>query len=200
MKKYNPAQLQGLQQRAYNVGCKAWREASEDDKREAGAWYHEAQSIASECGKVAGFQPIDARVRGAVAIAVLSPRTRWSLNIRAARALARGDVEGAKRDVIARFVDKAVRAFDPSLTMDEVIALATGPKVEEFALACMGDPDACVWDSHMLRSVGLHDKALGNAGVRDALTKGMRKAAREAGCDTVTIQALVWGVVRGALR
>lgn len=200
MRKYSPAQLQGFQRRAYHAGVRAWRNADDDAKSLARVWYAQAQDIATDCGTIAGFTGDEAKVRGAVALAVLSPQTRWHQNVRAAYALASGNVEYAYSQVINRFVDKARKAFDPALSIAEVWALATGPKVSEFARACYGDRDACVWDVWMLRAVRMESKALEIAGVKDALTKGLSKAATEMGTDNATLQALVWGAVRGSME
>lgn len=200
MRKHSPAQLQGFQQRAYHAGMRAWRNSDDDQKGLARVWYAQAQDIARNVGTIAGFTGNDAKTRGAVAVAVLSPQTRWNQNVRAAYALASGNREYAYSQVIHGFVDKAARAFDPTLTLAEVWALASGPKVSEFARACYGDRDACVWDKWMLRSVGLGSKALEAAGVKEALTKGLRKAADEIGTDVATLQALVWGDVRGSME
>lgn len=200
MPKYSPAQLQGLQQRAYHAGIKAWRDSTQADKDRARFWYAQAEDIAADCGAIAGFTGEEAKARGAVALAVLSPQTRWHQNVRAAYALANGNHAYAYTQVIGRFVNKAIRAYDRDLTVAEVWALATGPKVSAFARACYGDRNACVWDVWMLRAVRLPEKELELAGVKDALVKGLARAAIECGTDNATIQALIWGRIRGSME
>lgn len=72
--------LKGYAKRAENIALALYAQA-DDETREAGrAWYPNADRIAREVGERMGRTV----AHGAVALAILSQRTRWSVNVRAA--------------------------------------------------------------------------------------------------------------------
>lgn len=180
--------LEGYAKRAENIALALYAQA-DDETREAGrAWYPNADRIAREVGERMGRTV----AHGAVALAILSQRTRWSVNVRAAYTLADGTLPTS--DVIHSVCVKARDAC----ASDDPISFARGPKISAFCRAILGDADAVVWDAHMLRLVRLTSYDLWKAGVPEALTRGWQRAAAKVGETPRDLQAIVWIVARGA--
>lgn len=120
-------------------------------------------------------------------VAVLSPRLPWDRNIAYATHLVRSGWCPA----LGRSVGKAlrIRAGEPSLSV------LSGPKVRAFYRALLGDPDACVLDSWMLRALGAKsDKPTALQYAKHEAR--FRKFAARAGVPVASYQAMVWTGIR----
>lgn len=125
-------------------------------------------------------------------IAALSPRLQWAPNLRAARAVLRGEVP---RGVFSASLRKAQAIADRG-TLPYPLDVLGGPKVRAFFLALMGRDDVAVVDTWVLRAVGYDtDKLTPKA--YDAISQALRIAAAEVGITTARLQAIAWVAVRG---
>lgn len=172
---------------------KVYRRATAADIVDGRAWYAVAHELATE------LAPHDVRQAAGV-IAALSPRLRWTGNVRAARnAYATGHASGVLK-ANARKADAILAGADPA----DVLG---GHKVRAF-YACIvsagTDPDAVCVDMHA------HDIAVGRvtddasrgtlstisgyAAIADAYRSAARIITRETG-ETITpavLQAITW--------
>ncbi len=143
---------------------RAYRLASDEDRRDGLAWYPTAHRIASELDT-------DYR-RAAAVIAVLSPQTSWPMNVRLAR-LAYGQHaagESLRLPCLTGSAAKARRILSGENPADVV----SGPKVTAFAVLIADPTDryaVCI-DRHAI------DVALGR--VTDDATRGYWQGARNA--------------------
>jgi hypothetical protein len=162
------------------------------DTEQVGAakgWYYVAHEHAREMAKE--YDVTKAQAAGV--IAVLSPLTRWAQNIEAAEFVLSGDPDGAMMHCFTNNVAKAMR-----ILRDDWTAIS-GPKVTAFAANILnpGQSQAVVIDTWMLRAFGLTQQDYGRKGVYDAVSKGIRLAAKAIGWKPHQVQALVWIVTRG---
>jgi hypothetical protein len=141
---------------------RAFRDASDHDRRAGKAWYGEARALA------ATLDPADP-ARAAAVIAVLSPRVAWSFNV----TLAHDAYAGRPLRCMTRHADKA-RAILAGADPDMIV---TGPKVRAFwrTIADPADASTVVVDRHAI------DVALGM--VTDDDTRG--RVVRGKGYDRV---------------
>lgn len=190
--------------------------AASDADREAGArWYARAES---ECARIAaetGFS----RHRIAAVIAVLSPRTRWAENIRAAESAAHAaaralrddfaaELCGGMRESVAAAVAAALADYglrDPIRKAGAILAgsdpaeIVSGPKVSAFFANLCGDRDAVTVDVWAQRVACGKWQDRAPAGAQyETLADAYRAAARVLGVDAVAVQAAVWVAIRGA--
>lgn len=152
--------------------------------RAACLWYEQALA---EAYSVADSARVTVEV-GAGILAAFSPRTRWAHNVRLAHAYATGRPTPGL---------SASRAAADRVTAHGLEAL-TGPKVSEFARAILGDRDAVVIDSWMMKAAGIHDRDAPSPVQRRRIADAVRILARRHNTTPRTMQALLWIRVRGS--
>lgn len=111
-------------------------------------WYREARDIALRGAQAYGTD-LD---HAAVALAHLSPRTSWALNVRAFTRLLEGDGLQEPGTTMANYLraKTSLLAPDPWQTFGK-----RANKTLSFARNIAGDPDAVTVDTHIARLVGL---------------------------------------------
>lgn len=122
-------------------------------------------------------------------VAALSPKTRWSHNLRLARDfLATGQARtmGARLEAAKKALAEGLDSFNPD----------TSPKVLEFAQAIAGLPGAVVVDVWICRAAGL-DKDSPTKRQRLEIQAAFRRLSRRHGLTPRETQAIVWVVERG---
>jgi hypothetical protein len=150
-------------------------------------WYDEAQGIAREISEMTG-KSLD---HAAVMIAHLSPRTKWSENIRYAMELAwTGNTYGTFRSAVER-AQRALSVDDPWSTFGKA------PKTRSFAANIRGDMSAVTIDVWAMRIAGVSEQQLTRAGMYEAVAHAYRLEARRAGVQPAQLQAITWVVIRG---
>lgn len=181
-----------------------WQACTAQDVENGAQWYGEAGAVVADMSAVTGHS----RVRCAVVIAHLSPRTTWARNISAAWAVLTAGIKGEDQWIAGRAAGamggNLTRAIDALTAFDNDDALATlkGPKTRAFALNILGDRDAVTVDVWAVRIAlspdwrrGMVDdaeKSLSRAGVYAAIAEAYRVAAWSAGVDPTTMQASTW--------
>lgn len=162
-----------------------WSKATDDDKRNGAAWYSSARKKCASMAKEYGVSHETA----AGVVAALSPRLRWSVNVRAAeRCLAGEQVPGVFRASLAKA--ERIRSGAPPLSV------LSGPKVRAFYSAIMGDDSAAVVDIWVTRVVGWTKEVKAKAYER--IATALRKAAELVGTSVCELQATTWVVIRGS--
>ena len=125
-------------------------------------------------------------------IAHLSPRCRWSENVRLARQLA---LTGTATGTIYGHVERAKKALasdDPWSTFGKA------PKTRSFAANIRGDLNAVTVDVWASRIAGVSEQQLGRVGVYEAIAHAYRLEAKRAGVLPAQLQAITWIVIRGS--
>jgi len=154
------------------------------DVERASRWYSDARMVAQEVADIAGCT----LEQGASIVSAYSPRVTWARNIVLALAHARGDIQpslGTSRRAAIRAQEHGFDALN-------------GPKTNAFARAIAGDDDAVVIDVWMCRAAGVDPDRLTPSLYRD-IAQSVRTVAKQHGCTPVTMQALIWGRVRGGM-
>jgi hypothetical protein len=184
-------------------------ESSPAERAAGAAWYPRARSAASALADQAPRGV--GLVRTAGVIAALSPRARWSENLRNARAACeaaarvQGDpllgelaIEGA-----VWHATEPVGLTDPRrkacriLNGEHPADVLGGPKVRAFWRNILGDTEAVTIDVWAQRAALGHWADHAPTGRRyDALADAYREAARDLGLPAPTVQATVWLHVR----
>jgi hypothetical protein len=155
-------------------------------EREAGVkWYQEQRVKVSSMAKAYGVS----KATAAGVVAALSPRLRWSVNVRAAETLLSGESPSG--------VFKASRTKAQRIKAGEKpLRVLSGPKVRAFYRALMGDDSAAVVDVWVARAVGWTKEIKAKAYLR--IASALAKAASIVGEAVVKLQAVAWVVVRGS--
>jgi hypothetical protein len=154
------------------------------------SWYDEAQGVAAEIAQITG-KSLD---HAAVMIAHLSPRTRWSENIRYAYELAStGNTFGTFRSAVER-AQRALDSDDPWSTFGKA------PKTRSFAANIRGDMSAVTIDVWAMRIAGVSEQQLTRAGIYEAVAHAYRLEAKRAGVHPAQLQAITWIIIRGAAK
>jgi hypothetical protein len=159
-------------------------------------WYRDGGRIASTVGQG------DRRL-GAAAIAVLSPRKAWSVNVAQALAWGRGDTVQAFSPVMAK-LERLRSGENPNKVM--MPAKPTqGRKTHAFYHNLAGDLEHVTVDIWALRvalggPVGDRDyqRVLGRVGAYDLVQDAYRQAGLIAGVRPAIMQATTWIVARGS--
>lgn len=164
-------------------------QAAEPEVREAGrAWYPGALAV---CREIAGDAvPVEAVVR---VMALLSPRVSWKWCITWTREMVEAYVAGRPIPAVSTMGNR-MKAWselhgEPALS---------GQKVTAFAAAILGDTEAVVIDSWVLRSVGLKPESKVTRFRQRWITDAYTQAASLAGETPRDMQAIVWCAIRGA--
>jgi hypothetical protein len=160
------------------------------------AWYPDAWR---ECRRLARSYRVSPQ-RAAAIVAILSPRAKWSRNLRAAETLL-ADADAirqgkrkryrARYGVLPRQVLTARKAIDAAAYSDVV----SGPKVIPFYRNIRGDVDIVTVDTIMAKAAGLGANV--TVSVRETVTAAVYLLAREYGLTPRDMQAAVWIAYRG---
>ena len=170
------------------------------EKQEGVTWYPSALAIARELAErhdVTTSQAIGV-------IAALSPRNRWERNVIDADALIGAYVAGGEEQAALTKVctfgankAKAIRVLALiAPTLDQVLAVLSGPKLREFASCIAGLADVCI-DGHAFciwqgERSGLADVPAIGVKLRRQIKADYITAADELGLTPAACQAITW--------
>lgn len=163
----------------------AWDKATDEEREQGAEWYAEARARISRMARNFGVSKSCA----AGVVAALSPRLRWSVNVRAAETLLSGTTPSG---VFKASLAKAQRI----LAGEKPLRVLSGPKVRAFYRALMGDESAAVVDVWVARAVGWTKEIKAKAYAR--IARALAKAAEIVGVAVAKLQAVAWVVVRGS--
>ena len=163
-------------------------------------WYPAAKAIARNLANRHGIHPAEA----AGVIAALSPRNRWERNIQDADALIAafqaGGAEQAQLTKVCTFganKAKAIRILTAGVLTDaDVLAILSGPKLQEFYSCIQGLNDVCI-DGHAFciwaaNRTGLADVPAIGVKLRREIKADYQAAADELGITPSACQAITW--------
>ena len=150
-------------------------------------WYPNARAI---CERIGGDAvPVDTVAR---VMAALSPRCHWKVNVRQTEEMIAAFLAGQDVPAVSTGTNR-MRAWSE---LNGTPALS-GPKTTAFARAILGDEDAVVIDSWIMRSVGLAPTAKLTRHRLRWITEAYTDAARAVGETPRNLQAIVWCAIRG---
>ena len=174
------------------------------EQQEGIAWYPTAKAIARELANRYGIHPAEA----AGVLAALSPRNRWERNVQDAESLitayVAGGAEQAQLTKVCTFnasKDRAVRILIAGVLTDaDVLAILSGPKLQEFYSCIQGIPEVCI-DGHAFciwaaNRTSLKDVPAIGVKLRREIKADYRAAAVELGLTPSACQAITWVVWR----
>lgn len=169
-----------------------WYAGADDDAQRYGAeWYADARRIARRLAREHGTTERTA----AGVIAALSPRQKWSANVRAAGVVLEAHRLGLDLPAVGlrRNVLKAWRIAAGERPLD----VLGGPKVRAFYRNLTGDLSAVTVDVWAARAAGADPNKLAEPAYRK-VADAYRTAAITAGVAPAVLQAVVWCAIRGA--
>jgi AcrR family transcriptional regulator len=149
------------------------------------AWYDEARRMISAIA-LATMHP---EHRVAELIAVLSPRAKWSRNVRVAIDML-NDPHNRPSGVMQALFKQAQGVLFNDTT-------ANGPKTREFANALKGDYSAVPIDIHMMNAAGFNGRNAPTPYQRRACQFAIKALAVQYGIEPARMQAIIWVLVRG---
>lgn len=163
---------------------------------EGSAWYPLAWR---ECRRLAREHNVTPE-RAAAIVAILSPRARWSANLRAAdMLLADSDAmrTGRRKRLRRRYnvLPANVRRASVAYSAREYSSLVSGPKVSAFYRNIIGDVDIVTVDTIMSKAGGFGSVV--SPKVRAAVVSAVILLADEYGMTPRDMQAAVWVAYRG---
>lgn len=160
--------------------------ADPDTIRRGRQWYRQARREVRRMARQYGYTVAQV----AAVLAITSPDAQLSTNLAWTEAILRGE-----RDAGRYPADQApkVRA---ALTSRTPGRYATGPKVQAFYRAIMGDPDVLVIDRWAAYAAGGTKDRPPNTRARRELERAYRAAAAKVGESVRDFQAIVWILVR----
>lgn len=128
------------------------------------------------------------------AVAVLSPRISWEINLRAVQDVLKG------RRVRAGAYTANIRKAQ-TIIAEGRLELLRGPKVRAFAEAIYGDEDAVVvdvwtWRAYVGRLDGVPSSTPVPPRQQRAIVQAFRELAHELGLQARQLQAIVWLAIR----
>lgn len=144
-------------------------------------WYDDARTVIDVLAR--RFQIPRATVANVVA--TLSPRVLWPRCLVIAYWLFEKGGGAKPPGTLSAVWQRAVRVYEDD-------APPTGPKVEAFARALMGDDTAVVIDSWMLRAAGLPVDFKVTPTRLAAFQEVLQALSREHALPITTLQALIW--------
>jgi len=170
------------------------------DRADGMAWYARANEIAVQLADRYEISLIQA----AGVIAALSPRNKWERNVADAENLIRvWSIDPASADSVKVCTfgpnkAKAIRILNEAPQSDaDVLAILSGPKLQEFFLCIMGDPNEVCIDGHAY-SIWAGDRitlqnvpSIGKK-LRQQIKQDYRRAAQDAGLTACQMQAVTW--------
>ena len=146
-------------------------------------WYAQTRSEVRALAKRNGIT----LSKAAGIVAALSPRTRWSTNIRKAEdVITTGHTFGFQAPV-----RKARRILEGARPLDAL----NGPKERSFYRNIMGDNEAVTIDIWMARAFGIEHAEV--PGLYETLADVVCKVAAKHDVRPATMQAAIWTQVRG---
>ena len=151
---------------------------------EGAVWYLRARQCAQTLARRYGR---DVRTVAAI-IAVTSQRVSWKYNLTCTVRALRG--ETVKH--LGQVCDKVSRLLDG----EEPATVVSGQKITAFWRAILGDRNAVVLDSWMLRAIGAKHLTPKQY---EIVANNLRIEARRAGVAPSTFQAVVWCALRNEL-
>ena len=154
-------------------------DASEETRNRGRSWYREAKSAVRRIADETGYS----RSQVAAVMSITSPDAQLKANIRWTRQACQNDGETA-----GRYPRDQLPKIRAALDSTKPGRYATGPKVQEFYRAIMGDPKALVLDRWALRACGLE---YGRTALRTARA-AYEMAASATGETVRDFQAIVW--------
>ncbi len=165
--------------------------ATASDIESGARWYPLAGELASDLARESGYS-VDV---AAAVISHLSPRSSWTRNVLAARALLVDDI--ALAGVMGRELARARSARDDGF--DDLIDSfsSSALKTRSFYRNIIGDVESVTVDVWACRVAGVSESLLSRKGAYDVLEHAYRLAARRRGIDPSTMQAVTWIVARG---
>ena len=164
-------------------------EATDAATRDAGReWYPNALALCQAIGGDA--VPVDTVAR---VMALLSPRVSWKWCVEWTRVIVEAYLAGLPIPAVSTMGNR-MKAWS-ELHGEPAIS---GQKVTAFARAILGDTEAVVIDSWVLRSVGLKPEAKVTRFRQRWITSAYTEAASLAGETPRDMQAIVWCAIRGA--
>jgi len=163
-------------------------------------WYPNARQIARNLADRHGIHPAEA----AGVIAALSPRNRWERNVQDADALITAfQAGGAEQAMLTKVCTfgankaKAIRILTAGVLTDaDVLAILSGPKLQEFYSCIQGIADVCI-DGHAYciwagERTGLADVPAIGKKLRAQIKDDYQHAADELGMTAASLQAITW--------
>jgi hypothetical protein len=158
-------------------------------------WYPNARQIARNLAD---------RHEAAGVIAALSPRNRWERNVQDADALITAfQAGGAEQAMLTKVCTfgankaKAIRILTAGVLTDaDVLAILSGPKLQEFYSCIQGIADVCI-DGHAYciwagERTGLADVPAIGKKLRAQIKDDYQHAADELGMTAASLQAITW--------
>lgn len=174
--------------------------ANTADRFNGARWYPEASMIACDLVErygVSYFQAVGV-------IAALSPRNKWERNLADAENLIKVfliDAESVDSVKVCTFSSnkaKAIRILsDKPTSHDAVLAILSGPKLQEFYSCIVGINDEVCIDGHAYSvwagdRITLADIPKIGKKLRQKIKADYREAARQAGISADEMQAVTW--------
>lgn len=163
----------------------AFTTAPTDARAQGVAWYTGARVMVKGLARKHRVS----RAVAAGAVAALSPRLQWAVNVRAADVVLSG---GIPRGVFKTSLHKVLRIYRGGERPSVVLS---GPKTRAFYRALMGDDSAAVVDVWVQRVVGWTRKVTDKVYAR--ISAALARAAAVVGVPIATLQAVAWVVIRG---
>ena len=170
------------------------------ERQDGIAWYPNARQIARDLADRYGIHPAEA----AGVIAALSPRNRWERNVEDAdRLIAAFKAGGAEQAMLTKVCTfganktKSVRILTAGVLTDaDVLAILSGPKLQEFYSCIQGINDVCI-DGHAFciwaaNRTGLADVPAIGVKLRREIKADYQSAADELGITPSACQAITW--------
>lgn len=158
-------------------------------------WYPDAKRFCEELASESETYSADTV---AAVVAVLSPRVNWASNMSDAK------------DMVMTAVDPEAGEYPPLRAIGDNISKAafilngeapenvlSGPKVIPFRDAIMGDENAFVCDSWMMRVFGI-DRDAPTPRVLKEIRAAAKLAAKRRNESVRSMQAIAWIVIRGS--
>lgn len=187
---------QGLDKIGLNVEqvvkriSRVYNRATDADILAGQEWYGEATGIVYDLSERSQYTVNQV----AAAMAHLSPRLRWSQNVKAIVSLVdNGTVPGYVMSGPRDRAIKALAAANPEATFG-----VKAKKTLNFSRNVSGDVMAVTVDVWAARVVGVTEAQLKLTGVYDAIAHCYRIAAKRAMVHPAAMQAITWIVVRGS--
>lgn len=166
---------------------KVFQDATADDIESGRQWYPGARGVVYAMARQYGVTP----EKAAGVVAALSQRCQWSKNIEHARACFEKRPIGG----LPAAANKAIAIRDGANIVDTL-----GPnahKIRAFYLALLGDMDAVVIDTWIIKALKWPTKSYTRIQY-EKLADIIRRQARRAGMTAAAYQATVWVVILGA--
>ena len=161
-----------------------YHNASATIRQDGAQWYPDTRAW---CGRLAWRYGVPLETAAAI-VAVLSQRMTWRANRREAVRAMQGKTPKALNTVRAK-VSRLLAGERPA-------AVISGNKIRAFWYAIMGDTNAVVIDSWMMKAYASKKGLTKNQ--YSALADIIRRDARTCGAEPSEYQAIIWVMVRGA--